>query len=791
MKLMIVESPNKIKKIEAELGGDWKVMASVGHIRDLPQRGAMGIDVPGFTMNYEYIPPAKTPTGTFPGGEQRVARIRRELGAANMIYIASDPDREGESIAWHLKDSLDLGEDDYVRITFDAVTKKVIEAAISNPRKIDHELVHAQEARRALDRFVGWMVTPVLSDMLGMNVSAGRVQSVAVRLVVDNERRIKQFKKTKHFGAQVTFDGGAWTAEWNTKPFVTEAAPYVMDEELANRACNSRHFRVTESSADDATQGPPSPFSTSLMLQAASVSLKMDPAITTKLAQKLFEQGLITYIRTDSVNFSDEAIAEIREYGEGKGWKLPAKPRRFKSKGDAQEAHEAIRPSHIEVEEAGEDKDQRALYKLIWLRTMASQLADARYKVNSVTLESIDAPQSFEFKAKGKVLIEAGWRVLTAKDAVEDEDEGEDDATAGKVPLLDIGSDKKADSGKLQRKETQPPKRYTKASLIRKLEAEGIGRPATLSAIMTNITGRAYVAEEKRFLVPTEIGELIVDSLVQAGFSFMELDFTRDMEEQLDRVAAGELSYHDVVAPAYEQLKDELVQIATSGEIKPRFKCPVCEAGLRRYNHPQRGPFWCCTSDECKTFMDDDKGRPVPRVTHPCPKCATALRRYKRKTGGGHVWACPAEGCETFLDDMAGKPLPPHNCPKCSSPLRRYQKKDRETGKAKGGHGWFCTNDECKTFMDDEKGKPITIKTAPCPSCGKNLVRRKSSQGGWWWPCSGYRDGCTVVMDDDNGKPVPKGSAKKLGKAPIKPSSSAKGRAKMPTKLAIRPAIKK
>ncbi|MDP4573452.1 type I DNA topoisomerase [Pseudomonas sp. LPH60] len=797
MKIMIVESPKKVEKIQKELGSGWKVTASAGHIRDLPRRGDLGINIPGFTLNYEYIPPTKTANGTFPGGEQRVARINREIQDTDTVYLASDPDREGEAIAWHLKDSLGLEEDDYLRITFNAVTKKVIEAAVANPRKIDYQLVHAQEARRFLDRIVGFLVSPVLSNMLGMNLSAGRVQSVAVRLVVDIDRCIKAFKKTKHYGAQVSFDGGSWTAEWNTKPFVSDTSPYLLDEELAKRASMCRQFKIIDSSKDDALEAPPSPFSTSLMLQAASVSLKMDPAVTTKAAQRLFEQGAITYIRTDSVNFSDEAIEEIRTFANGKGWKLPENPRRFKSKSGAQEAHEAIRPSQMEVDEAGEDKDQRALYRLIWLRTMASQLADARYTVNTVTLESTDSAQPFEFKARGRVLTDAGWRVLTAKDAIEDEDES-DTSNAGNVPLLTPGSNKQAESGKLLRKETQPPKRYTKASLIRKLETEGIGRPATLSAIMTNITERAYVSEEKRYLVPTEIGELIVDTLVKAEFSFMEMDFTRGMEDQLDLIAEGKLDYLDVVEPAYEQLLVELERISNSGEFKPRFTCPKCQGGMRRYNHPQRGAFWCCTDSECKTFMDDDRGKPVPRAVHHCPTCAaatpkreTALRRYKRKNSSGHIWACPLEGCDTFLDDLNGKPLPPQSCPKCNAPIRRYQKKDKDTGKPKGGHGWFCTNEDCKTFMDDDKGKPVAIKTAPCPSCGKNLVRRKSAQGGWWWPCSGFREGCKVVMDDDNGKPVPKGSASRSGKPPSKPVNGSKARPQMPTKLSIRPLNKK
>lgn len=759
MKLMVVESPNKIKKLESILGSGWKVMASVGHIRDLP-RNDLGIEQPDFALNYEFIPPATFQGRTFPGGEERVARIRKEAKTADMVYLASDPDREGEAIAWHLKETLGLDEDEYERVTFDAITPAVIQAALSKARKIDYDLVHAQEARRALDRMYGYLVSPLLSNMLGMSLSAGRVQSPAVRLVVDQESRIRAFKKTSHFGAVVYFDGEAWQAEWNTKPFISEDRPYVLDEALANRAAACRQFRVTDAESGSAKQSPPSPFSTSLLLQAASVSLKLDPEVTAKLAQKLFEQGVITYIRTDSVNFSEEAIQEIRGFADGKGWALPDKPRRFKVMGDAQEAHEAIRPTHIDVEDAGEDDTQRTLYRLIWQRSVASQLADAKYKVNTVVLEASDGTQTFEFKAKGRMLVEQGWRILTAKDAVKDEENDDregDEASDGKVPLLDVRSDKKADSGKLLRKETKPPSRFTKASLIAKLEAEGIGRPSTYPAIMQNIMAKGYLGEVKRFLEPSETGRLLVEQLVKAEFAFIELAFTRSLEEELDVIAAGNSGYADVVEPAFTQLQADIEAVGSSGTMKPRFPCPKCASGVRRYSPAGKSPFWCCTNAECKMFMDDVDNKPVERKTYACMTCGTGLmRRFKRKTGGSFLWICSTDNCKHFMDDNKGKPVEPtvHTCPKCkAAPLRRYQKKDKETGKPKGGLGWFCTGEDCKTFLDDEKGKPVAVKTAPCPACSKPMYRRKGEYG-YWWGCSGFKEGCKTIMNDDKGKPV-------------------------------------
>lgn len=767
MKLMVVESPNKIKKIESILGDDWKVVASVGHVRDLPKR-EIGVEEPDFVLQYEFIPPATFQGRTFPGGEDRVNRIRGLLNKAEIIYLATDPDREGEAIAWHLKDALGLDEDDYERVTFDEITAPAIRAAITKARKIDSNLVYAQEARRALDRIVGYLVSPLISNLLGQNLSAGRVQSVAVRLVVDLERQILAFKKTNHFGAAVTFDGGKWKAEWDTKPFVTDEAPYVLDEALAKQAADCRQFKVLDSGTEKKREAPPSPFSTSLLLQAASVTLKRDPEQTAKDAQKLFEQGVITYIRTDGVNISTEAAAEVRAYAEGKGWALPEKPRQFKAKGGAQEAHEAIRPTSIDVLEAGEDEHQRKLYALIWQRTVASQLADAHYKVNSVTLEAVDSTQPFQFKAKGRTLVEQGWRVLTAKDAVEDKaDEG--DEVGGAVPVLDAGSSKTADSGELLKKATKAPSRYTKASLIKKLETEGIGRPATYPAIMGNIMARGYLVEDKRYLVPTETGKTLVEHLMKAGFEFMELAFTRDMEAQLDQIADGQRDYLDVVAPAYRQLQSELAAVASGGDFKPRFACPKCSAGLRKFQKPGKLPVWYCTNDDCKTFLDDLNGQPVERKEHPCPKCETTLRRYKKKAGG-IGWFCPTDDCKTFLDDENGVPVEPkaYPCPKCETPLRRYQKKNKETGKpVKGSFGWFCPTDDCKTFLDDEKGKPVAVKTSPCPSCGKLMYRRKGPHG-YWWGCSGYKDGCKVVMDDKAGKPVPRQAKKTATKKVIR-----------------------
>ena len=760
MKLMVVESPNKISTLESILGNGWKVVASSGHVRDLPRR-ELGVTIPGFELEYEYAAGLEGKPHT--SGEARVNRIRLAASEADAIYLATDPDREGEAIAWHLKDSLGLGEDDYMRVTFGSIERQAVMEAVANARKLDMHSVHAQEARRALDRLVGYMVSPVLSDMAGMNLSAGRVQSVALRLIVDRERAIRAFKVTNHFGAVVHFAGtdgrGGWSAKWDTSPFVTDDQPYVMDEGMAAKAAACRSFEVIEADSKEAKENPPSPFDTALLLQAASVKLKMDSDTTMKAAQALFEgpqgadHGVISYHRTDSVNFSEDSLAEIRAYAQGAGLPVADKPRRWKEKEDAQAGHQAIRPTDLSVEEAGDTEAQRALYRLIRERTIASQLAEARYRVNSARLRAVDADTAFEFVAKGRTLVDAGWRTLTQGDAA-DEDEGNEDE-GGTVPVLSPRSQAQATAGELTKLKTAAPKRYTEASLVKRLKDDGIGRPATYVAIVKTIQARGYVGIEKRMFVPTEVGEMLIDGLVRGGFGFMELGFTRAMEADLDRIAQGNARYVDVVAPAHAQLQQELVQVQANADLKPRHRCPKCDSALRRLARPGKAVIWFCTGDDCKTFMDDAAGKPVPRREYPCPKCSTPLRRFKRKKGPGHGWLCPAEDCETFLDDKGGKPLAPQACPKCQSPLRRYARKDGE-GKPTGKFGWFCTADDCKTFMEDDNGKAVEIKTAPCPKCSRTMYRRLG-QYGWYWACSGYREDCKHMMADDNGKPVPRG----------------------------------
>jgi DNA topoisomerase-1 len=638
MKLMIVESPNKIKKIKTILGSGWDVAASVGHIRDLPVK-SLGVEPNTYRLEYQILERS----------ESVVAQLRQRAARSEQVYLATDPDREGEAIAWHLQQVLNLRR--YERVTFDAITENVIHAALKAPRQLNTNLVHAQEARRGADRLVGYQVSPALSNQTGIaRLSAGRVQSVALRLVVDRQREIEAFKETKHFGAEAIFDGGKWRAQWDTAPFLKEDEEYILDAALAEEAAKCRLFAVTAAATKPASKAPPPPFTTATLLQAASVTLGYKPEQTAQIAQRLFEEGLITYHRTDSQNFSAEALAEIRAYAASNNLPLPPKARTWKSKESAQEAHEAIRPTHLEQRNAGADDDQKKLYDLIWTRAVASQLADAEYSVNTLTLAAQDGSQPFVFKAMGRTLIKPGWRTLTAKDAAEEPDTNDtEDAEKqsdenGRVPALGRGTQLHADSARVLNKQTRPPNGYTQASLIKKLEHEGIGRPSTYPAILKNIITRNYIDDSKKILRATDLGILLIDAL-KGHFAFLEYDYTRSLEQQLDDIAEGKAQYLAVVSSIDGQLKKELSQLhiapqpalASNGSAAAKtgiapppgsLVCPKCKKGTVK--KPNGQSFYGCSRyrEGCNFSLNETiakKNLTPKQIETLCMKGKTAL----------------------------------------------------------------------------------------------------------------------------------------------------------------------
>ena len=744
MNLVIVESPNKCSKIGSYLGSDFKVVASVGHVRDLPRKG-LGIDIANdFAMEYSFIPDAKVNDRTFDGGEKRIEKIKAFLNKADKIYLATDPDREGEAISWHLKECLGLEDGQFERIEFNEISEKAIKEAINNGRGLDYQLVYAQEARRALDRLVGYLVSPIASNLMGQPSSAGRVQSPAVLIVVLREIEIQKFKVTNHFGVNLSFDKEPkkWISQWVTTEFVTEDQPYVLDRSLAEEVAKTKKVKVLNCTEKTEYSNAPSPFSTALLLQAASVALGFSPQQTTKAAQALFEQGAITYIRTDGLNIADESVEEIFAYANEHQFSLPEKPNKLKEKDGAQNAHEAIRPVHITDKDLGKSPEQKALYQLIWERTISSQLAKAEYK--AVTLELLSEDGKYKFHAKSRELIKKGWMVF-GKDCL-NEDENE---PSGVVPVLEVGSVVDVESGEVIAKQTKPPKRYTEASLIKKLESCGIGRPSTYSSIMANILNKGFLEVEKKVLKPTKLGNDLICSLLKAKFSFLDLHYSKEMELQLDKIASGETSYNSVVSALYTQLAQELSTASKLTAINA-IPCPKCKSQLKKFKNTKTNQFfWICSNEDCKHSMDDDKGKPVEKVIHSCPKCKTGrLNKFQNSQTKEFFWICNDQECKHSMDDKKGQPVEKikYPCPKCSTPLFRSKKEGKDPI-------WFCPNREtdCKVFLPEVNKKPL-LEVYSCPQCASDL-RRINGANGYFWGCTNYKNGCSATYPDQKGKP--------------------------------------
>lgn len=624
--LVIVESPAKAKKIGAMLGDSYVVKASVGHVRDLPQK-ELGMMPPSYQLQYE-------PTER---GAKVLSQLAAAVRSADDVILATDPDREGEAIAWHLADALNLSNPK--RVVYNSITKEKILAALAAPRAIDMQRVHAQEARRALDRMIGYRVSPALSDHAGEALGAGRVQSPAVRLIVDLERAITAFKSTAHFGVELLFknvDATSWKAQWDTKPHLAEGEKYLLDSELAKRVSNVRNVTVTEYEDSEKGKAPDSPFTTSDMQQAAGKRLKFKPKQTMDLAQRLFEQGAITYHRTDSPNMDAEGAADIAAYAEGAGLKLADKPRTWKAKEGAQEGHEAIRPSHVSDLEMGETDEERALYKLIWQRAVASQLADAVYAVRTVRMSADAEGTPIAFKATGRTLLSLGWQAVYADD-VADEDDEKDETSNNPIPKLTLADPLTADSAKLLSKKTEPPRRFKLDTLVKEMVRLGIGRPSTYAAILDNIMSREYILEGKKgYLTPSPRGFTVCDSLV-GRFAFLETDYTRGLEDELDQIAEGKNQYLAVVAGAWTALDVELTGLAAA-ELAAGHTCPTCAKVLRR-RKGENSYFWACSDRECaQQTLPDADGKPGERKASPpptgidCPKCGKELARRQGMT---------------------------------------------------------------------------------------------------------------------------------------------------------------
>ena len=721
--LVIVESPAKAKTIGKYLGPGYEVKASMGHVRDLP-KSKIGVDVDhGFALDYQPIK----------GKEEIIGELKKAAKKSGKVYLATDPDREGEAISWHLKELLDLPDDKTYRVTFNEITKKVVNDSIANPRAIDMDLVNAQQARRVLDRIVGYQISPLLWKKIRRGLSAGRVQSVAARLVCEREEEIRAFVPQEYWTieadlARVAPNQGRFKADFYGREkklelHSQEEAQAVID------AVKGDAFTVTGVKRQDKQRNPAPPFTTSTLQQEASRKLNMTPRRTMSIAQQLYEGvdiagegtvGLITYMRTDSLRLSDEATAAARRfilarYGQDY---YPGKTRVYKTKSGAQDAHEAIRPSNVDLTPEDVKKDltaeQYKLYKLIWSRFLACQMSAAVY--DSVSIDAQSA--GYTFRATHSALKFSGYTAVY----VEGKDEEEE---VSRSPLPDLKEGEKLDLKGIQPDQhfTQPPSRYTEATLIKALEEKGIGRPSTYAPTISTILDREYVVKEGKNLRPTPLGE-VVNGLMKEKFTdIVDPAFTANMEEQLDEVEEGKVDWKKLLSQFYGGFEQELRQAEQDTE---RIKvpdevsdviCPKCGRNLV-YKSGRFGRFLACPGwpecDHTQPIVIEMPGR--------CPKCGGKILKKTSKRGFTY-YGCEnntnkdeARRCDFMTWDVPVK----DNCPSCGHTMFK-----------KSGRGFkrpFCINPDCPNFLpEDQRGYPKkAAKTGEGESEGKKEPAKKA-----------------------------------------------------------------
>jgi DNA topoisomerase-1 len=687
--LVIVESPAKAKTIGKYLGSDYKVTASMGHLRDLP-KSTMGVDIDhGFIP--EYVP--------VKGREDTINELRRAAKASDKVYLATDPDREGEAISWHLKELLGLG-DDALRVTFNEITKKVVQESIQNPREIDQNLVDAQQARRILDRIVGYQLSPLLWRKIRRGLSAGRVQSVATRIVDDREKEIKAFVPEEYWLLEVLLsamdDSGSFKAKFygfNGKK--TE----IHNEDEVNaivEAIQSEPFYIKSVKRSDKLRNPAPPFITSTLQQEASRRLNMTPRRTMSIAQRLYEGvdikgegtvGLITYMRTDSLRISEDALSAARSfiterYGDPY---YPGKPRRFKVKNGAQDAHEAIRPSNVFLTPEGIKSsltsDQYRLYKLIWSRYIASQMSAAVY--DSVAIEAASA--GYSFRASDMVIKFPGYTAV-----YEDTKDDEKEEKQSRLPHVEEGQEVKLGKVEKEKKFTQPPSRYTEATLIKEMEDTGIGRPSTYAPTISTILDREYVVKEGKYLRPTPLGEVVTKLMEDRFTDIVDLNFTAKMESELDSVEKGSKDWKGVLSEFYGPFRESLdnAEKALEGE---RIKVPdevtdeVCDVCGRKMviKSGRFGRFLACPGyPECsftKPLVVEMPGK--------CPRCGSRILKRTSKKGYTYYACEKGAACGFMTWDVPVN----DNCPECGQTMFKKSGKGRQKP--------FCINEECPNFL--------------------------------------------------------------------------------------------
>lgn len=772
--LVIVESPAKAKTINKYLGKDYIVKSSVGHVRDLPTSGQtssakktapaanknlsaeekaknalikkMGIDpYHGWKANYQILP----------GKEKVVAELQKLAKDADYVYLATDLDREGEAIAWHLREIIGGDEDRYKRVVFNEITKNAIQQAFKTPGELSMPGVNAQQARRFMDRVVGFMVSPLLWKKVARGLSAGRVQSVAVKLLVERERDIKAFvpeefwdinadthttnkEALRLFVAQKNGEAFRPTNESDTKAAVAELQ-------------NAR-YEVCKRDDKPTSSKPSAPFITSTLQQAASTRLGYGVKRTMMLAQRLYEAGYITYMRTDSTNLSSEAIEAVRDYITeqfGDAY-LPSSPNVYGNKETAQEAHEAIRPSSVSVlaeQLEGMDADAHKLYALIWNQFVACQMTPAKYDSTTVSVKAAD----YTLKAKGRILKFDGWtRVLRPLGKNDDQ----------VLPAVDVGDLLTLNALDPKQHFTKPPARYTEAALVKELEKRGIGRPSTYASIISTIQDRGYVKVEQRRFYAEKMGEIVTDRLDASFNDLMNYDFTARMEEKLDQVASGHMDWKSVLDNFFHDFSDELSTAErdeSEGGMRPNhivltdILCPTCSRpmGIRTAS---TGVFLGCSGyslppkERCKTtinlgdeegiinVLEEDIETAALRAKKRCPICGTAMDAYlideKRKL---HVCGnnpnCDGYVVEHGEFKIKGYDGPVVECDKCGADMVL---KNGRFGKYMG-----CTNEACKNTrkilkngeVAPPKEDPVHFPELPCEQSDAYFVLRDGASG--------------------------------------------------------------
>ncbi|MCR4334828.1 MAG: type I DNA topoisomerase [Patescibacteria group bacterium] len=695
MKLLIVESPAKAKTISKYLDNLYTVKASVGHIRDLPKSNKKAIDIEnGFIPHYEISP----------GKEKVVSELKSLSKKADEVLLATDPDREGEAIAWHIKEAIGLKNPK--RVVFHEITKEAVQEAINHPRDIDDNLRKAQEARRVLDRLVGYDLSGLIWKKVRYGLSAGRVQSPALRILMEREREIRAFKSEKYWNISADVLSASKT------PFTLICIIEPRDNKEVERIVkigNEGNWTVIGLDESEAKRTPRPPFITSTLQQSASTRLGMSPSRTMGVAQKLYEEGFITYMRTDSTALSSYAQNQIGEVvGKKFGQELYV-PRVFSKKSkNAQEAHEAIRPTHLSDENVGHTPEQKSLYKLIWQRTVASQMSDARILRTKMTanviIPSNTSGQAIpDFTINGSRVINPGW-LLADPDARSEDVE---------LPKVTVGEKLTLKEIKTEEKETQPPFRYSEAGLIKELEKRGIGRPSTYASIIKTLEERGYVDKINKALNPTDTGDVVSSFLEQNFGNYISDTFTAEMEDKLDTISRGEIDYEKTLKDFYKPFskdvksKEKMEKVTNLGEADNSIVCPKCSSSMV-IKLSKNGKFLSCSKfPECNgaRTMEGKELEGPKELDEICPKCGKS-KLVEREGRFGKFISCGSY-------------------PKC-----KFIKKDAEL----------------------ERQNSTGVK---CPLCKDGMMTERRGRFGLFYSCSNYPDCKNAIKAKPTGKLCP------------------------------------